>query len=287
MLDTGAALYGFEHTLPDSSGITCYLSTVVSPFRDFQGKIIGLVGVCMDITAITTAMHHNNELLLQNRKLTRNMFVVQEEERRYLARELHDELGQWFTAIQAEAQVICNIAKSEPKIHESAVAISESASAVHDVIRGMLRRLRPSLLDELGLADSLRELQRQWSHSHPDIFCEFNLDESLDRLGEERNITLYRLVQEALNNIASHAHAHSVTVSLARENAGNDEGIIVLRVEDDGAGFDAKKARAGIGLLGMRERVIAAGGDFSIDSAPGRGTTIFAWLPIHKAAIQQ
>jgi len=143
------------------------------------------------------------------------------------------------------------------------------------------------LLDELGLADSLRELQRQWSHSHPDVICEFNLDDTLDSLGEERNITIYRLVQEALNNAASYAHAQRVMVSLTRESVGNDAGIVVLRVEDDGAGFDAKKVRAGIGLLGMRERVIAAAGDFSIDSVPGEGTKIFAWLPLAKAATNE
>ncbi|HUX89930.1 MAG TPA: PAS domain-containing protein [Gallionellaceae bacterium] len=282
VLQTDKALYGFEHTMEDATGAPFNMSTVLTPFLDFQDKSIGLVGVSIDITAIKAAMHNNNELLTQNRKLTRNLFVVQEEERRYLARELHDELGQWFTAIQAEAQVICNIAKHVPKIHESALAISSSASAVHEVIRGMLHRLRPSLLDELGLADSLRELQRQWSHSHPDIICEFKLDDSLDRLGEERNITIYRLVQEALNNIASHAHAHRVTVSVGLEKAGSSS-ILVLRVEDDGKGFDSKSVRAGIGLLGMRERVIAAGGEFTIDSSPGRGTKIFSWLPLSKA----
>ena len=130
----------------------------------------------IDITAIKNASNSNSELLIQNRKLTHNLFTAQEEERRHLARELHDELGQWFTAIQAEAQVICNIARHEPKIHDSALAISKSASAVHEVIRGMLRQLRPSMLDELGLADSLRELQRQWCHSHPDMVCEINLE---------------------------------------------------------------------------------------------------------------
>ena len=283
VLETGAPLYGFEHKLSDSGDVSHYFSTVISPFRDFQGQIIGLVGVCLDITSIKNAIDENNALIVQNRKLTRNMFTVQEEERRYLARELHDELGQWFTAIQAEAQVICNIAKHTPEIRDSALAISNSASAVHQVIRGMLRKLRPSLLDELGLTESLRELQRQWCHSHPDIVCEFKLDDSLDSLGEERNITIYRLVQEALSNIASHAQAERVTVSLERNNAGVDGGIILLHVEDDGAGFDANSIHAGMGMLGMRERVIAAGGDFSINSAPGKGTKIFVWLPVDLA----
>lgn len=282
VLETGEAVYGFENSVPDASGSLVYLSTVLAPFRDFQGKAIGLAGVSMDITTIKSAANSNSELLVQNRKLTRNLFVVQEEERRLLARELHDELGQWLTAIQAEAQVICNVAKHIPEIHESALAISKSAKSVHEVIRAMLRHLRPTLLDELGLADSLREMQRQWCHSHPDIVCEFNMNISVDGLGEEINITLFRLVQEALSNVASHAHAHRVTVSFELEQGKEGEtGFLLLRVDDDGSGFDSKQVRAGIGMLGMRERVIAAGGDFYIDSTPGLGTNILARLPLH------
>lgn len=281
VLETGRAVYGLENSVPDASGTPVFLSTVLTPFRDFQGMVIGLAGVSIDITTIKSAANSNSELLVQNRKLTRNLFVVQEEERRLLARELHDELGQWLTAIQAEAQVICNIAKHTPGIHESALAISKSASAVHEVIRAMLRHLRPTLLDELGLADSLREVQRQWCHSHPDIVCEFRINISLDGLGEEINITLFRLVQEALSNVASHARAQRVTVSFELEQCKEGEAdCLLLRVEDDGAGFDSKQIRAGIGLLGMRERVIAAGGDFYIDSTPGLGTNILARLPV-------
>jgi glucose-6-phosphate-specific signal transduction histidine kinase len=283
VLESGEAVYGFENSVPDASGNLVYLSTVLAPFRDFQGKAIGLAGVSMDITTIKSAANSNSELLVQNRKLTRNLFVVQEEERRLLARELHDELGQWLTAIQAEAQVICNVAKHVPEIHESALAISKSAKSVHEVIRSMLRHLRPTLLDELGLADSLREMQRQWCHSHPDIVCEFKMNISVDGLGEEINITLFRLVQEALSNVASHAHAHRVTVSFELDQVKEGEAsFLLLRVDDDGSGFDSTQVRAGIGMLGMRERVIAAGGDFYIDSTPGLGTNILARLPLHN-----
>jgi len=281
VLQTGMAVYGFENAVPDASGNIVYLSTVLTPYRDFKGAAIGLVGVSIDISMIKSAANINSELLMQNRKLTRNLFVAHEEERRHLARELHDELGQWFVAIQAEAQAICNIARHEPEIYDSALAIGKSSGAAHGVIRGMLRHLRPSLLDELGLADSLRELQRQWSHSHPDIVCELNLDVSVAGLGEELNITIYRLVQESLNNVACHANAHRVEVSLQLEHGGKgDADFLLLKVGDDGAGFDARQVRAGIGLLGMRERVIAAGGDFFIDSASGLGTKILARLPI-------
>jgi PAS domain S-box-containing protein len=281
VLQTGKAIYGFENSVRNANGDIVSLSTVLAPFCDFQGEIIGLAGVSTDISTIKYAANSNSELLIQNRKLTRNLYMAQEEERRHLARELHDELGQWFTAIQAEAQAISNIAEHTPKIHDSALAISKSAKAVHEVIRGMLRHLRPSLLDELGLADSLRELQRQWQHSHPDIIFEFSLAGSVDGLGEELNITIYRLVQEALNNIARHAHAHRVVMSLKVQPGERDgANFLLLQVEDDRSGFDASEVSAGIGLLGMRERVISAGGDFSIDSALGAGTKIRARLPL-------
>jgi PAS domain S-box-containing protein len=284
VLQTGMALYGFEHSMPDANGHVTYLSTVISPFRDTNNNIIGLVGVCIDISHIKSASVRNSELLAQNRELTRSLFTVQEEERRHLARELHDELGQWLTAIQAEAHVICNITNSHaPKIHDSALAISNSAKAVHGVIRNMLRKLRPSMLDELGLADSLRELHAQWCNSHPDVICEFKLDVRLDGLGEEINVTIYRLVQESLSNIASHAEAHKVVVSFQRETEPESGAeLLMLQVEDNGIGFDVKQTPSGIGLLGMRERVIVSGGEFYIDSVPGSGTKITARMPLKK-----
>jgi PAS domain S-box-containing protein len=281
VLKTGMAIYGFENSLPDANGGVYDMSTVLAAFRDLYGNPIGLVGISNDISTYKSTANSNNELLLQNRKLTRNLYAAQEEERRRIAVELHDELGQWFTAIQAEAQAIDNITKDNPKIHQSALAISKSASAVHEVIRGMLRHLRPVLLDELGLEDSLRELQRQWCNAHPEVVCEFKPGFSLDGLGEELNLTIYRLIQEALNNVTSHAHASRVTITM-EQDLDKDSGLncLVLRVEDDGAGFDSRQVRAGIGLVGMRERIIAVGGEFLIESNPGLGTKIMARLPL-------
>jgi len=281
VMQTGMALYGFENNMPDAGGNIVHLSTMLAPFRDSKGDIIGLVGVSTDITTIKHMLYSNGELLVQNRTMTRNLLQAQEQERRYLARELHDELGQWFTAIQTETQIILNIEKHDPVIRESVLAISKSASAAHEVIRGMVRQLRPSLLDELGLADSLRELQRHWSITFPELVCELNLDVALEGLGEELNITLYRVVQESLNNVARHAHARQVSVSVQRGKVKSGEAsYIELKIEDDGAGFDSKEMRGGTGLLGMRERVIAAGGLFFIESAADTGTKIEAKLPI-------
>lgn len=283
VLQTGTSLYGFENNVPDKNGTLVCLSTLLAPYRDTKGKTIGLVGVSIDISTIKSVAISNSELLIQNRKLTRSLFAAHEEERRYLARELHDELGQWLTAIEAEAQAICNISRHTPKILESALAISKSTQSVYQVIRGMMRQLRPNLLDELGLADSLLEFHKQWCRRHPGIICELNHGVALDGLGEEINVTVYRLVQEALNNVAKHSHARRVAVSLKLES-GEDGAAdyLLLKVDDDGSGFDIRQTCAGIGLLGMRERVIAVGGDFYIETAPGRGTNILAKLPLKQ-----
>lgn len=285
VLTSGMTLFGYEFSLTDGRGNLVHLSTVLAPFRDSQGNIIGLVGVSIDITMIKNVLSSNSELLEQNRLLARKNFIAQEEERRYLARELHDELGQWFTAIRTETQIISNNGKHDPAVCESADVISKSASAAHEVIRNMLRQLRPSMLDELGLADSLRELQHQWSASHPELVFEFKLESALEGLGDELNITIYRLVQEALNNVSRHANAQRVMLTVQREPAKNEgTEYIVLIIVDDGAGFDAKEVYEGTGLLGMRERVIAVGGLFFLESTAGEGTKIEAKLPILSEA---
>ena len=204
--------------VPDAKGNLLFLSTSLAPYFDPDGKTAGLVGVSVDITAIREAEQRSQDLLRQNRLLTQRLFSLQESERRHLARELHDELGQWLTAIQAEAEAICSSsgAEREPEICANAQAIGKSAAEVQSVIRRILRRLRPTLLDELGLTDSLQELAIQWRQHHPKIVCDLELDGNLDDLPESLNITLYRIVQEALTNIANHAQASHVKVWLRR-----------------------------------------------------------------------
>jgi PAS domain S-box-containing protein len=277
VLKTGLALYGLETILPDTNGVNYHLSSVIAPFSDANGWTLGLVGVSFDVSSYKIADRSNQDLLLQNRKLTRQFYAAQEAERRHIARELHDELGQWFTAIQAESQVICNFAKENPRIHDSALSISKSTRAVHEVIRGMLRQLRPSLLDELGLEDSLRELLLQWCNKNPDISCEFKLLTTLNGLGDEVNLTVYRVIQESLNNIVNHSGAHSVTIQIQRElKKGTGLPVLAVSITDDGVGFDPLTRHEGIGLLGMRERVIALGGEFKIESMPEMGTEVTA-----------
>jgi len=259
----------------------------------------------IDISQLKDAARRNLELLRENRLLTQSLFKLQEEERRHLARELHDEMGQWLTAIYAEAKAIANSVSQDSSIHTGAQAISDSIGKMHDVVHGLLYQLRPALLDMLGLADSLRELRKQWCSHHPETSCELVLEGEFEGLGETINITVYRIVQEALSNVGSHAHASRVQVWLTREQSEapadnapllNMEDALFpivlpvlpatdtlwLSVEDNGRGYNPDQQSGGLGLLGMRERVIAAGGEFTSRSAPGHGTHIDVRLPLKQ-----
>lgn len=283
VLLSGQPLRDRERMVSDAKGNQCFLSASLAPYFGPDGKTVGLVGVSVDVTAIREAEQRSQDLLRQNRLLTRRLFSLQEAERRHLARELHDELGQWLTAIQAEAEAICSSsgAEREPGMCANARAIGKSAAEVQSVIRRILRRLRPSLLDELGLTESLQELAIQWRQHHPKIVCDLELAGNLDNLPESLNITLYRIVQEALTNIANHAQASHVKVWLRRvPGVASAPEHLLLTVQDDGKGMDLNLPLKGLGMLGMRERVIASGGEFTSHSAPGQGVCIEIRLPL-------
>lgn len=252
-----------------------------APYRNRHCRM-----VMTDITLSMQTEKRTQNLLQENRRLTRCLFAVQELERRHLSRELHDELGQWLTAIQADALAIhcvsCKTPDTCATCDESAQAIVSGADRIHQVVRRILRRLRPAVLDQLGLTDSLIELVGQWRSHHPDILCELTLEDELDDLDETINITLYRTIQEALTNISSHADARRASINLRRE-----PDYILLSVADDGLGMDMHLPSLGLGLLGMRERAIAADGEFSFTSKPGQGLRIDVKLPLTQSEQKQ
>lgn len=253
----------------------------IAPVTDMADRIINYVCLMLDIDQRKKTEHVTMDLLWQNRALAKRMFATEEEGRRKMSRELHDELGQWLTAIQAETEAINSISGNSAPIRASVAAINQSADAMHEVIHRMVHSLRPSMLDTLGLADSLHELEKQWCQPRLGISCSFMLASELEDLSDSLKITIFRLVQEALNNIASYAKANHVSVQLHRE-AGDvpDAERIFLVIKDDGIGFDPARHTGGTGILGMRERTIAAGGEFSLDSAPGQGVSISIRLPV-------
>jgi signal transduction histidine kinase len=148
---------------------------------------------------------------------------------------------------------------------------------MYDVVHSMMQRLRPSVLDDLGLVAALEEEIEAWQARFPHINCSFSRDGELMGLGERINITLYRIVQESLTNIAKHADATQVTLKLARQQQ-----TLTLSIEDNGCGMDTENPGRGLGLIGMRERVEALSGALSVQSAPGKGVTIRVSIPLDK-----
>jgi signal transduction histidine kinase len=215
------------------------------------------------------------QTLAENRRLSLSHVRVQEDERKQMARELHDELGQHLNAIKIDAVTIRNWADSQwPEVHGAALSIVNVTNHVQDTIRDMLRRLRPAGLDELGLSAALENLVQQWQARNPATRAVLEVDAQMDGLGENENMTCYRLVQEALNNVSRHAQAHGVSIRLQRVKE-----QLVIHVADDGVGPRGAHA-PGLGLIGMRERVEALGGELTIESDAGQGFCIRAVMPV-------
>ena len=212
--------------------------------------------------------------LEENRQLSQRSMQVQEEERRNLARELHDELGQSLNAIKVDAVNIRDYSEAGSDSRRSAQAIIEVSTQVYDVVRSLMQRLRPVALDELGLPSAVQYGVDQWQRRHAGVRCKFDTEGELDGLSEKVNITLYRLVQECLTNVAKHADASRISLSLRREG---DQ--VRFDFEDDGRGFDPSARMQGLGLIGLRERVESLSGRFELVSAPGKGARIKAVIP--------
>lgn len=273
--------YNFDFRIITRDGLERVVNGQGDVESDASGSPVQLLGTIQDITKRKQAEEKKQELLEQNRHLTQCLFGLQEAERRHLAQELHDELGQWLTAIQADAQLISNVtAQPDSQLHSSARAVLSNTNEVQKCVRDMIHQLRPSLLDELGLKESLREHVTQWQSQHTGTKCNISCNGDLDELGETLNITLYRIVQESLTNIAKHAQATNVLINLESVKNSHSPATLMLTIQDDGKGMDVDKNYLGMGLPGMRERVLAAGGEFNIQSSPEKGMRIEVCLPV-------
>ncbi len=205
-------------------------------------------------------------------ELSSRLLRAQENERRTLARELHDEVGQSLSAILMETEnAACAAETRDLKAHLS--AIRRLAENTVNEVRDLALLLRPSMLDDFGLIPALNWHAREMT-KRTGLNVTVSADETADDLPDEHKTCIYRMVQEAVNNAARHARARTVQVTVHR-----DTNRVVFSVQDDGAGFDPTFVR-GLGLLGMEERVRRLGGQLAIDSKPGRGTRINAELPL-------
>ena len=245
-----------------------------------------------ELSSIPDVFNHLAEsldLALRERTaLTQQLIAVQDEERRHLARELHDEFGQCLAAISAVATSVGQTARQEcPTLLPECQSIARIAAVMMDALRGTLVRLRPPDVDEFGLASSLEGLVAGWNgrsrgRTRFDIeLCGGNFESLPSTFGA----SLYRIAQEAITNAAKHAEATRVTLRLQRHQsaaaASNLDGsAIELTVEDDGKGSSIDvAAKSGMGLLGMRERVAELGGRLSFEARSPAGLVLRAIIP--------
>jgi two-component system sensor histidine kinase UhpB len=221
------------------------------------------------------------ETLIENQRLALKYVDMQEHERKTLARDLHDELGQYVNAIKLDAVSIREAAQDRPEISETAHAVIANVDRVYEVLRGLIRQLRPVGLDELGLVAALENCANEWRSRLPATQIEMVCGADLDALAESRALVLFRLVQEALTNVARHSSATRVKIEIGR--AASAAGIDIS-IADNGRGADLSAHRSGLGLIGMRERVAALGGSFAVSSANGAaGFEVRAFLPLQDA----
>jgi two-component system sensor histidine kinase UhpB len=213
---------------------------------------------------------------VENERLAIQSLTIQEQERRRLAQELNDSLGQSVSAIKAMAVSInMRTRDSDPMLATNARNIEKISEEAYKSVRDMMAWLRPAVLDELGLELALQQMVDDWNVHHEDTFCRLNIDGDFSGLDEHQRINLFRMVQECLTNIAKYARAEKVDIALSGKE------IITLQIRDDGLGFDTDKAGKGMGLGGMRNRVTSLQGTFELTTKPGKGTIIQIEIPRH------
>jgi two-component system, NarL family, sensor histidine kinase UhpB len=226
------------------------------------------------------------EALVRNRELAQAGIRIQEDERRNLARELHDELGQYLNAVKVDAACLRDgDAGRLPEVRAGATAIMAMTDHLEVVVRDMVRRLRPPGLDELGLPAALENCVDGWRRRLPSVKFTMAVADDIGDLDEATNMTLYRLVQEGLTNVAKHARASHVEIALhqVRETRA-DATQVILSLRDDGVGSPAGDTRPGLGLAGMRERVESLAGHFDLAPAREAGFGFIARLPVRGVA---
>lgn len=236
--------------------------------------------------ALKKSQHHYSQLLEQSnrmqeqlRHLSRQLLQAQEEERREISRELHDEIAQTLTGINVhlanlKTEAMANSKGLEKKISRTQRLVEKSVNIVHRFARD----LRPTVLDDLGLIPALHSLMKEFT-KRTGIHIRCTTFAGVEQLNSAKRTVLYRVAQSALANVAQHAKASRVRVSIR-----GFRDAVRMDIQDNGTGFEVErvlfaKRHQRLGLLGMRERVEMVGGCFSVESAPGKGTTIRSQIP--------
>jgi PAS domain S-box-containing protein len=270
----GQATYEAEFRLRHKEGHYVHILSRGFPVRrDPGGPVIRIVGTHVDLTERRKreAEHARTDLLA-------HLVFVQEDERRRIARDMHDQFGEQLTALSLRIALLKEASGRHPELADHTAALEAIAQRLDRDVDELVWELRPTALDDLGLRAALANYLREWSE-RTGISAELHTSGLLDeRLASEVETALYRIAQEALNNAAKHSRARRVEVILERR-----ADCVLLILEDDGVGFeqtDTGAAGHGFGLVGMHERAALVGARLEIESTPGKGTTILVRMSV-------
>jgi len=277
---TGGVYRSYDDVFVHKNGQLIAVSYVVTPIME-QGEIVATVTVFQDITARKQMENELRESRRQLRALSVFLQTVREEERKRIARELHDELGQALTALKIdldwlEARHVAQDAKVAGKLRSMGQVLGTTVESV----RRIAEDLRPGMLDDLGLAAAI-EWQVEQFQERSGIRCELSMNRDEFELDDRVATSVFRIIQEALTNVARHAAADAVSITVEES-----DGEIRLEVRDNGKGFQPAPKKRSYGLLGIRERVNMLGGEVEIQSKAGHGTRVRATIPLKTVEIE-
>jgi PAS domain S-box-containing protein len=263
-----------EHRIRRSDGSIRWVHTMA---RASHGELGTLVrGVAMDITErkqTVEALKRSQELL---RDLTAYQDRLKEDERKRIAREIHDELGQTLLALRIDVSMLdARTGKKHPRLNQRVRGALQQIDATVKTIRTIINNLRPAVLD-LGLTAAI-EWQVNEFRRRSGIACDLVIDQNELVVDDARATSLFRILQESLTNVIRHASATQVQVKLYQE-----DGRLVMQIADNGIGIESghRKSANAFGLVGVEERILALNGAFTITGAPGQGTTLTVYIPL-------
>ena len=267
----------YEVELRTKAGRPLVVEVCSARIEASDGTLLGVLSVMLDITARANALRHSES---ETRLLSAQLVAAQELERQRIARELHDSVGQALGGVKfglesCEAQL-----GAGKEVTRTLRQLAGSMQGVIDEVRRISMNLRPSTLDDLGILPTLGWFMREFSAIYGQIELKTLVDVEEEEIAAPLKTAIYRIVQEAFNNVVTHSRARRVSLVLRRR-----ERKLELQVQDDGAGFDAAargKGRSGLGLATMRERAEVTGGRFALRSEAGAGTTVAVSWPIYQ-----
>jgi PAS domain S-box-containing protein len=268
--------FSHEHRIRQRDGTVRWVKTIARPSGDGNARLVR--GTIMDFTELKQAMNalrRSQELL---RDLTAHQDRVKEDERRRIAREIHDELGQTLLALRIDVSMLdARTAKTHPRLNQKVREALQHIDATVRTIRTIINNLRPAVLD-LGLSAAI-EWQVNEFRRRSGISCDLVLEEEF-AVDDPRATTLFRILQESLTNVIRHANATHVLIELCKDQ--EDEGMLVMKISDNGVGIypNSRKPVNSFGLIGVEERIHALHGKFQVDSTPGKGTTLSVFIPL-------